>query len=218
MEGTFSLWMMRDERWSFHKGHKSSDQWDTDQTEQTESQWAGKWPRREPSSNDSKFSVIFIYQPCKESLLDAFLDWPFGDSLLMDSGFIIGFCPVMFKWLSEQWQMREEAINRGHGIEKRRLAEEHGREDEVEGLGMEIRLSRWWENAHIRNGSLSTWGQAKRHGFARLPLRYQMMTTEARVVFRPRYAVCQSGQMASLTADQWSPALPTSLLKTYAWM
>lgn len=36
--------------------------------------------------------------------------------------------------------MREEAINRGHGIEKRRLAKEHGREDEAEGLGMEIRL------------------------------------------------------------------------------
>lgn len=36
--------------------------------------------------------------------------------------------------------MREEAINRGHGIEKGRLAKEHGREHKVEGLGMEITL------------------------------------------------------------------------------
>lgn len=36
--------------------------------------------------------------------------------------------------------MREEAINRGLGKERGRLAKEHGREDEVEGLGMEITL------------------------------------------------------------------------------
>lgn len=219
MEGTFSLWMMQDERWSFHKGRKSSDQRDRDQTEQTESQWTGKWPRRNPLSNNSKFSAIFVYQRCKESLLDAFLDWPFGDSLLMDSCFIIGFCPAMFKWLSEQWQMREEAINRGHGIEKGHLAKEHGRENEVEGLGMEITLivsvvrkCPWVERIPEHLGaSKETW--ICKNTFAS-----PMMTTEAWVVFCPRYAVHQSGQMVSLTADQWSPVLPTSLLKTCAWM